>query len=195
MSYNLKPPYGGYGCETIPHEWFACNEHTYLSQALQNNPRVKTNYSQVKANCSRVLVNTCREIFDYSRATLKLELSGTVPSSIRAFLFPWQPNMSAILLNRWQFNVTKSTLKIVQRCFSKSFSSPEWLPVRWLAVLIHRSGWDKVRFLPSSCYPRPGRTDALDKRSAMPCLTEDYIQWWLNRRQAGLCFCLWRTFY
>ena len=49
-----------------------------LTRALQNSSRIKTNYSRVKANCSRVLVDTCREIFDYSRARLKLELSSTV---------------------------------------------------------------------------------------------------------------------
>ena len=55
-----------------------------LTHALQNNSRVKTNYLWVKANCLRVLVDTCREIFDYSRARLKLELSGTIQDSIRA---------------------------------------------------------------------------------------------------------------
>ena len=32
----------------------------------------------MKANCSQVLVDMCREIFDYSRAIVKLELGGTV---------------------------------------------------------------------------------------------------------------------
>ena len=53
-------------------------EMSILTCTLQNNLQVKTNYSRVKANCSRVLVDTCREIFDYSRASVKLELGGTV---------------------------------------------------------------------------------------------------------------------
>ena len=63
---------------SVAREWFARNVHTYSSRALQNNSRVKTNYSWVKANCSRVLVDTCREISDYLRATVKLEIGGTV---------------------------------------------------------------------------------------------------------------------
>ena len=49
-----------------------------LIRALQNNSRVKTNYLRVKANYSWVLVDMCREIFDYSRARLKLESNGTI---------------------------------------------------------------------------------------------------------------------
>ena len=49
-----------------------------LTRALQNNSQFNTNCSWVKANCLWVLVDTCREIFDYSRASVKLELGGTV---------------------------------------------------------------------------------------------------------------------
>ena len=49
-----------------------------LNCALQNNSQINTNYLWVKANYLQVLEDTCREIFDYSRARLKLELSGTV---------------------------------------------------------------------------------------------------------------------
>ena len=49
-----------------------------LNCALQNNSQIKTNYLWVKANYLQVLEDTCREIFDYSRARLELELSGTV---------------------------------------------------------------------------------------------------------------------
>ena len=56
-----------------------------LTRALQNSSRfntncsrVKANSSRVKANSSRVLVDTWREIFDYSHASVNLELGCTV---------------------------------------------------------------------------------------------------------------------
>ena len=49
-----------------------------LNHALYNYSQGKTNYSLVTANYLRVLQETCREILDYTRVTVNLELSGAV---------------------------------------------------------------------------------------------------------------------
>ena len=67
-----------------------------LTRALQNNSRFR-----VKANCSRVLVDTCREIFDYLRACVKLELGSTVFQNLCLGKVNWDDRLEGEALIKW----------------------------------------------------------------------------------------------